>query len=238
MVRQIWTFILLFAPYLLFGQSNSTDKRAISIADSVTLAMGGKANWDSVHYLKWTFFGKRTLYWDKWSGNVRIEIPSKELVILTNLNTHKGKVFYGGKELTNSDSNAYYMDHGYKIWANDSYWLIMPFKLLDPGVTLLYKGTVNDKKGDLCFQLELTFNEVGVTPENKYNIYINRKTYQVTQWDYFEKYTNLTPDLSNPWEHYQYYGKILLSDDRGPEMGKLTDVAVMDTVSKGLFQTL
>ena len=238
MLKQFFVSTFLFTPFLLLGQSGEIDKRASAIADSVVHAMGGKANWDSMHYLRWTFFDKRTLHWDKWSGNVRIEIPSKKLVILTNLNNLHGKVYSDGIELSNSDSNGYYMDRGYKIWANDSYWLIMPFKLHDPGVTLLYQGIANDGKGNSCFQLEITFDKVGITPENKYKVYVSRESYLVTQWDYFEKRNSTQPDLSCPWHNYQPYGNLLLSDDRGPDEGKLTNIAVMDTIPAGLFDML
>jgi hypothetical protein len=100
----------------------------------------------------------------------------------TNINTRKGHVYRSGKELMQPDSNAYFMDRGFKIWANDSYWFIMPFKLKDPGVNLSYKGEVTDPDGKSCYLLELTFNKVGVTPENKYQFYVDRKNFLVTWW--------------------------------------------------------
>lgn len=235
-MKQVLSISFLLIPSLLFSQNISSTARASSIADSVIAAVGGKQNWDNVHYFRWNFFGRRTLYWDKWTGDVRIEIPAKNLLILTNINTKQGHVYRNNAELTQPDSNAYFMDRGYKIWANDSYWMIMPFKLKDPGVNTAYKGTVTDAQGNNCYLLELTFNHVGVTPENKYHVYVDKKNYLVTQWDYFEKYTDEKPEITNPWMNYKPYGKILLSDDRGPEEGKMTDIAVMDQVPSGLFQ--
>lgn len=235
-MKKFYSIILLFLPSILFGQNQIIDSRSSAIADSVIQMMGGKQNWDNVHYLRWNFFGRRTLYWDKWTGNVRIEVPAKKLLILTNINTRQGHAFRDSKELLQPDSIAYFMDRGFKIWANDSYWLIMPFKLKDPGVNISYKGSANDSEGNPCFVLELTFNNVGVTPENKYRIYVDRKKYLVTQWDYFEKYQDEKPDISSPWGNYQWYGKILLSDDRGRDEGKLSDIEVMDEVRDALFE--
>lgn len=235
-MKQFLSIIFLLSPSFLFSQSQAIDPRAALIADSVIQVMGGKRNWDNVHYLRWNFFGKRTLYWDKWAGNVRIEIPAKKLLILTNINAKKGHVFRDGKELLQPDSITYFMDRGYKIWANDSYWLIMPFKLKDPGVNVSYKGSANNSEGTSCYVLELTFNNVGVTPENKYHVYVHKKNYLVTQWDYFEKYSDEKPEISNPWRNYQWYGKILLSGDRGPDEGKLTDIEVIDKVAEGFFE--
>ena len=237
MIRIILLFTLLLPGYCFSqNQPHSSQEQAIRIADSVIMAMGGKENWDKVHYLKWNFFGRRTLLWDKWTGNVRIEIPSKQLLIVTNINTRQGHVFRNGKELVQPDSITYFMDRGYKIWANDSYWLIMPFKLKDPGVNLSYLGSSRDSLGNPCSILELTFNNVGVTPQNKYHVYVDAKSYLITQWDYFENYNDAKPEVSNPWLNYQSFGKILLSDDRGSEEGKITDIAVMNDVPQRLFE--
>ena len=229
--------LLMLLPVFLKAQNQGTiEPRASGIADSVIAAMGGKSNWDNVHYIKWNFFGRRMLLWDKWTGNVRIEMPSKNLLILTNINTRKGHVYRSGKELMQPDSNAYFMDRGFKIWANDSYWFIMPFKLKDPGVNLSYKGEVTDPDGKSCYLLELTFNKVGVTPENKYHVYVDRKNFLVTWWEYFEKFTDTEPGIRNPWMNYNRYGAILLSGDRGPEEGSITDIAVMEVVDEAVFE--
>jgi hypothetical protein len=232
--------ILLFVSSLfsIFSQSafsQQIDSRASAIADSVIMAVGGKQNWDNVHYLHWDFFGRRMLWWDKWTGNVRIVIPEKKLLILTNINTKKGHAYRNGVEFTQTDSVNYFMDRGYKIWANDSYWLIMPFKLKDPGVNVKYLGAEKDSFGTNCFLLELTFNKVGVTPENKYHVYVDRKSYLVTEFDFYAKSTDNKPGFRDPWQNYQRYGKILIANDRGQD-GKMSDIEVMDEVPAGLFE--
>ncbi|MEO5674915.1 MAG: hypothetical protein ABIQ74_09730 [Chitinophagales bacterium] len=227
----------LFACFLfvsITAHCQNNDVRAASIADSVMMKMGGKQNWDNTHFLKWNFFGKRTLWWDKYTGNVRIEIPEKKLLIITNINTHHGHAYRNNAEIRQPDSVSYFMDRGYKIWANDSYWLIMPFKLKDPGVNLKYLGISKDSLGTDCFLLELTFNKVGVTPENKYHVYVDRKLYLVNEFDFFEKGTDKSPEFRDPWRNYQRYGNILLADDRGE--GKLSDIAVLEEVPSGLFE--
>jgi hypothetical protein len=167
---------------------------------------------------------------------VRIEIPAKQLIILTNINTRTGKVFRNKIELKQADSNAFFMDRGYKIWANDSYWLLMPYKLKDPGVSISFIGTEKDSAGNNCNVLQLTFSKVGVTPDNKYHIFIDKKTYLVTQWAFYEKFSDATPEFIDPWNNYERYGNILLSGDRGKYDGKLTDIAVMDSMPMELFE--
>lgn len=216
------------------SKSQSTDARASQIADSVITAMGGMNAFNNAHYLQWTFFGRRNLTWDKWTGNCRIEMPARKMVILVNLNSKKGKVFRNGNEITQPDSVDFFMNRGYQIWVNDSYWLIMPFKLKDPGVNLQYMGMRSDSTNKNCYVLKLTFNNVGVTPENKYMVFVDPKTYMVTQWQYFAKASEDTPDISTPWKNYQWYNHIQLSGDRGGQ-GQLGGIAVLDSMPPDWF---
>ena len=57
-----------------------------------------------------------------------------------NIHSMKGKVKMGGEELSHPDSLSKYLEKGKNMWINDSYWLVMPYKLKDSGVTLKYVG--------------------------------------------------------------------------------------------------
>ena len=81
-----------------------SDAKAVKIADKVMKANGGRKNWDATHYIAWNFFGSRTLVWDKYTGDVRIENLKNDTKILVNINTLKGKVYKNGAELTQPDS--------------------------------------------------------------------------------------------------------------------------------------
>ena len=59
-----------------------SDPLAIVLADRIMSAMGGREAWDKTRYIKWKFFGRRTLLWDKESAKVRIEIEQGNQVIL------------------------------------------------------------------------------------------------------------------------------------------------------------
>ncbi|MFT5618244.1 MAG: hypothetical protein ACI85I_001475, partial [Arenicella sp.] len=167
-----------------FNLENS-DEQAILIADKVMEAMGGRKNWDETRYIGWNFFGSRKLLWDKKSGNVRIEIPSKQTVLLVNVFNHTGKVKIGEKQLTQPDSIAKYVKQAENIWINDSYWLIMPFKLKDSGVTLKYLREDTVQTGQKAAVLQLTFEEVGKSPDNKYEVFVDKETNLVSQWAFF-----------------------------------------------------
>jgi hypothetical protein len=80
-----------------------SDAKAIVIADSVMRAMGGRGQWDAVKYLHWTFFGRRTLLWDKKNERVRIDFLNRPLKIIMSLKDKTGRVWQDGLEMTNRD---------------------------------------------------------------------------------------------------------------------------------------
>lgn len=218
-----------------FDQRHS-DPRAIAIADEVMTAQGGRRAWDATRVIRWTFFGRRTLSWDKWTGDVRIEWLKRPLKIIVNVNTGAGRVQLDSVEQTHPDSLAKYLDLGKKVWINDSYWLVMPFKLKDSGVTLKYLGERATESGAPADLLQLTFAGVGVTPDNKYHVWVDKKSRLVTQWAYFEKSGDEKPEIQNPWADYQRYGEILLAADRGKNEGSMTPIEVFETPPAGVFE--
>lgn len=212
-----------------------SDEKAIAIADEVMDAMGGRRAWDTTRYFQWTFFGRRNHTWDKIGQRSRIEIPGDSTVMILNLNDQSGKVFIGGEELSIPDSTTKLLEGAYRMWINDSYWLVMPFKLKDSGVTLKYAGQDTTTAGAPADVLELTFADVGVTPDNKYLVYVDKDSRLVTQWDFFGSYSDSLPRFQSPWPDYQTYGDLLLS---GGAIGgnRLTNISVSQEVDEALFE--
>lgn len=212
---------------------DGSDPAAIELADSIMMAMGGRANWESTRFISWNFFGRRDLVWDKSTGRVRIESPNDSTIYLVNVQTGEGRVQIKGEELLEADSLATMLDRARRIWINDSYWLVMPYKLKDSGVTLTYLGEEKNTKGVKCNVLELTFNEVGVTPENKYQVYVGVHDNLVNEWRYFQRAAQDSASAIWPFDNYKKYGNILLSadrsDDRGPKNVKV-DATLPDAV--------
>lgn len=211
-----------------------SDPAAIELADSVMWAQGGRAAWDETRFISWNFFGRRKLAWDKQEGRVRIESLPDSTIYLLDMKTGKGRVRIKNTELVEADTLGKMLKRAERIWINDSYWLVMPFKLKDSGVTLKYLGEDTLQTGGFCNVLQLTFENVGSTPENKYHVYVDRKDNLVKQWAYFEKATQDTASAIWPFDNYKQYGKILLSaersDGRGPK-----EVSVNDALPDALF---
>ncbi len=208
----------------------ASDPEAIAIADKVMEAMGGRTAWDNTRYLRWNFFGRRTLLWDKQTGDVRIDVPADSAIYVINVNEDGGQVMMGGEEITNPDSLAKYVEAGKKIWVNDSYWLVMPYKLKDSGVTLTYAGEDTMQTGAMADVLEMKFENVGFTPQNRYEVYVDKSDNLVKQWAYYSEATLDSPNFITPWIDYQEYDGIMLSGNRGKN--KLSDIDVLDSIPR------
>ena len=214
----------------------NSDAEAIRIADEVMDAMGGRNAWEATRYLAWDFFGSRKHIWDKHTGDVRIESKRDNYKLIMNIHTMKGKVWKDGAMVTHPDSLAKFLDKGKSAWINDSYWLVMPYKLKDSGVTLKYIGddkTVENTDADV---LELTFKKVGKTPHNKYLVFVDKKTRLVTQWTFFTNATDEEPRFATPWTGYEKHGNIMLSGGRGTY--ELKDIEVLNEVPQNTFKEL
>ncbi|MCU0324048.1 MAG: hypothetical protein MUF45_02180 [Spirosomaceae bacterium] len=232
MKKLILTFIFL-SSIQVFAQES--DPKAIELADKVMKALGGTKAWDNTRHITWNFFGSRRLVWDKWTGNVRVDNLRDGMTSLININTETGKIFKNGTEITQPDSVAKYVKRAKGAWINDSYWLVMPYKLRDDGVTLKYIGKEKTQDGKDAEVIQLTFKNVGNTPDNKYKVFIDPASNLVVQWQYFAKFTDEKPGFTLPWQNYKPYGKILLSGDRGER--KLTDIKVFEALPDAIYQS-
>ena len=221
-----------------FNESGS-DARAIEIADATMEAMGGRAAWDGTRVLTWRFFGRRLHVWDKWSGDFRVEYRDREsgdaYIAISNLSTGEGQVWRNGEALAGADLEAA-LKRARSLWINDSYWLFMPYKLKDTGVTLRYLGEGATEAGRPADMLELTFQDVGDTPQNKYHVWVARDSGLVEQWAYFADASDPEPGFVIPWGNWRRHGEIMLSDDRG-EGRAHTDVAVLGEAPEGAFSS-
>jgi len=218
------------------------DPKADAVAAQVMQALGGQTAWDGTRYLHFTFAGRRTHTWDRWTGRHRVEGKTKEgksFVVLDNLQSRTGRAWTDGKEAAGDDLKKM-LELGYGTWVNDTYWLLMPYKIKDPGVHLSYAGedTIGGKRYD---KLALSFDHVGLTPGDHYTAWINRDTHLMDRWAYvLESMKPSDPPGVWDWTGWQRYGAIMLAPHRtmvGGEGGKLelSDIAVPASVPDAVF---
>ena len=219
------------------GTVQAQDKKANAIVKDMLVAMGGQENYNATRFIQWDFVNRK-LAWDKWTGDVRVENPAANQVILVNINTLKGKVFENGVLVTDENKANALLEKGKNWWINDAYWLVMPWKLQDPGVTLSYVKSDTLSNGQEVDVLQLTFEGVGVTPENKYLLYVGKEDHLVQQWAYYQNFNDAEPKFLKPWNNYQKQGNILLSYDRPNENVGPKNVVVKSTFDSSLFTYL
>jgi hypothetical protein len=235
------TFAL--APQVVFSVQDAAQAAptAESVAAHVMQSLGGQQAWDNTHYIRFNFVGRRTHWWDKWTGRHRLEGQTKEgqhYVVLENVNTKEGTAWLDGKKLEGEKAKEM-LDNAYGAWVNDTYWLIEPYKLRDPGVNLSYAGeeAIDGKTYD---KLALSFGKVGLTPGDHYTVYVNRDTGLVDRWAYvLQDMPKDGPPTVWRWEGWQKYGNIMLAPHR-VQVGadrklELSDIAVMDQLPDSVF---
>lgn len=212
----------------------ASDPEAITIADQIMTAMGGRKAWDETKIIGWKF-GKRHLIWDKHTGDVRVDAPQDSAVYLLNVFSNVLKAQVGGQAVEDSDSLANHMDKAMYRWINDSYWLVMPFKLKDSGVTLRHEREDTTMTGADSDVLSLVFEEVGMTPDNRYEIWVDKSDNLVKQWSFYRNASDSIPFAVWPWDNYGQYGGIMLSADRSDGKGP-KDVHIYDSLPSHVFQ--
>ncbi|GAB3992107.1 hypothetical protein GCM10028807_24450 [Spirosoma daeguense] len=215
-----------------FDQAGS-DARAIQIADAVMTAMGGRTAWDETRLITWTFDGARKFVWNKWSGMVRIDNLHNDQTVILNINNDMGRVYRNGEELTQPDSVAKYIKQSKRQWLHDSYWLFMPFKLKDSGITLRYLGDEPTQTGKPADVLQVAPKNGNTIPGGRYKIWVDKKSHLVTQWAHFPNNTDKEPLFTLPWDGYEHHGPILLAGARGGR--DLTNIMVFTGLPGEVF---
>jgi len=119
------------------------------------------------------------------------------------------------------------LESAHAWWVNDTYWLLMPYKMREPGVVLSHAGRAQDANGSWDKVL-LTFEGVGLTPKDKYWVFVNTKTGLVDRWEFVLK-GEKTPPVPFDWKGWKDYGRIKLADDRvNPKDGMRIHFPVLD----------
>jgi hypothetical protein len=216
------SLVLVLSPAPLPAVS---DPKATAVADRVLAALGGEAAWKATRFLRFDFVveseGKivasRSHYWDKWNGRYRVEGKNKQgspYVVLMNLNTRDGSAWLAGKP-AEGEAKKQLLELGFGVWVNDTYWLLMPYKLRDPGVSLKLEGET--REGEAAYdRLLLTFDGVGLTPRDRYWVFVNRTTHLVDRWEYILQ-DGQGPATRWEWRGWKRFGGIQLAPERVSE---------------------
>ena len=185
--------LALATPMPALVAAADSDPRAVKLAEQVLKALGGRERWDALTGLRWSFGSAmhdtvrstRRHAWNKRTGEHRVEGTNragvKFVFIHTVGDTTRGAAWMNGQAIE-GDSLHKLIKRAEALWVNDTYWFLMPYKLLDPGVHLGYEGEVRDSLGTFD-RLSLSFDHVGLTPGDHYWVSVNRRNHRVERWD-------------------------------------------------------
>lgn len=235
------------APAKAMGKA---DAASAQVVKELTDAMGGQKTWDDLPYFRFDFVairdGKEIArfrhWWDKRLGRCRVEGPDdkeRTVTAIFNVQDRKGRTFTDGIVDSDSANIASILKMGYERWVNDTYWIIMPFKLRDPGVILKHDRTERTEDGIEYDILELSFEQgVGLTPADHYWLYVNRNTHLIDKWEYVLTGQKPPPQPSS-WEAWTSVGPLRLSLARRfqgkPVMLRFENVATPTTMDETVF---
>ncbi|MFC5282847.1 hypothetical protein [Pedobacter alpinus] len=239
---------LLFLCAFLFSFISLVNAQSkAEIFEKVWKAVGGKSTFEKSRYLEFDFAAERNgksnqprkHFWDRYTGDYRLEMPQsdgKKMVVLFNTNTQKGKAYENGILVPDSLNNQL-VKRAYASFINDTYWLITPVKLEDPGVNTNLEADelIN---GINCHTIHLNFDKVGLTPGDQYWLYVNDKTGEVVRWKFLLQKQQNTSVFD--WTPYQDLGNGLKLSTRKTNLANQSSIyfpvaRVLDTLDKNTF---
>ncbi len=204
---------------------SKSDPQAIQVVEQMWQALGGKTTWQKARYISFHWIVERDGHtladyrhdWDRYTNRYRLEgiiRGGQHLVALLNLDTKDGEVYLNGQKVTTDSTLNKTLGFAYARFINDSYWLLMPYKLNDPGVILKYQGE-DETEGRKSDVVQVTFEHVGLTPEDTYWAYIDKEDHLMHRWAYVlqDQPRDAEPTVAW-WEDWQPFGGIKLATNR------------------------
>ncbi|HEV2721904.1 MAG TPA: hypothetical protein VG323_17925 [Thermoanaerobaculia bacterium] len=234
-----FSLTLLFSNSAL-AQNNPADDLARRAID----ALGGPAALEKARYFDFTFtvqhgnervtsFPQR---WDRLTGEYRVsgrDPKRNDFVVIMNVKTRKGRAWLNGEEVHDSRLTDT-LDLAYRCFSNDTLWLMMPLRMLDPGVR---RETVGDRS-DSCGR---TWDVVKLTIEGDTHwAWINRDTGIVEEWDmHLQNASADEPPVQVMFHDFARYGGLWISTRREVRNKNQTvvleNLKVASEVAKGAF---
>lgn len=215
------------------GGPASADAGARALADSIVAACGGWEGWKDARYLEFRFVvllegaeRRRTSHrWDRHTGDSRIEGVDKDgkpFVVVWNEKTGIGEARRDGQPV-GPEELAAALERAQQLLVNDSYWLLVPFKLHDPGVHLSDAGARTDSTGRVRRVLALSFDEgTGLTSKDRYWLFVEPGTGRVDGWEYLlESAEPGSPPTVFAWSEPVQTGAIRLAQEKRSADGRL-----------------
>jgi len=231
-MKKILVLALVAAASSALARAQDRDERADAIGKEFIAALGGESAWDKARQFRFDFVVVRdgqpvariSHAWDRYTGDYRVSGTDKSgapYVVYFNVNTKEGQALVNGKPAEGEARDAL-LKTAYGRFINDSYWLLAPWKIFDPGVHRAYEGEKPCPDGGTCDVLRLSFDNVGLTPKDRYWLWITRDGRKMVQWQYLLNGATEDPTTAT-WKDWQKVGGIMIAMDK-PMVGKPAEI--------------
>jgi len=189
------TLLLFGFMYLKYNEDLPTGPKgaaADQLATQMLAALDEEA-YVNTDYLEWTFKGRHHYKWYKTDNTCEVSWDSFK-VILDFENKNNSKVFVAEQEYKGVEKQKY-IDKATSYFNNDSFWLVAPYKVFDPGTERRLITTKNDKKA-----LLVTYTSGGTTPGDSYLWHLDDSGKPKS----FQMWVNILPinGLEATWENW------------------------------------
>lgn len=240
--------LLLLSAVSLAAQGRDT--RADAVGKELIASLGGEKGWEKARQFRFDFVVDRegktvarfSHVWDRYTGDYRVSGTDKTgapFTVYFNVNTKEGQAFVNGKPAEGEARDAL-LKSAYGRFINDSYWLLAPWKIFDPGVHLAYDGEKPcPEAGGTCDVLKLSFDNVGLTPKDVYWLWITKDGRKMVAWQYLLNGATDEPTMAY-WKDWRSMGGVSLSMEK-PVVGKqamirFENVSVSPTRDDALYK--
>jgi hypothetical protein len=238
---------MMLTPCLLFTLSFASADPATELAASVKKTAGGE-ELSKVAELRFKFVvyekGEKKMLaehrWDLVHSRDRVMWTDRKGTKrdgIVDLQTKKADGTVDGKKPEDAAQKEL-GEKTYARWVNDSYWLMLPLKVLDPGVRREMEPQ-RDVKGKKYDVLKLSFENVGLTPGDVYWLYVDPETKEIARWE-MQLQGQKGPPEGTTFEDYRKIGPLKLALNHvtsdGNERIVLEDVQVLTKVEDGDFR--
>ncbi len=205
------------------------DEKAEAVGKELLAALGGPAVFEEARQFQFDFvvekegkaIARLSHAWDRYTGDYRLagtEKTGAPFTVYFNVNTREGNAFVNGVRVE-SPRQEELLKMAYERFINDTYWLLAPWKIFDPGVHLAYDGEKPCPNGGTCDVLKLSFGEgVGLTPKDIYWLWITREGRRMVAWQYVLGGAQEEPTTAL-WTNWKKFAGVSLSLDK-PISGK------------------
>ena len=225
----------LVAVLPLSAAAQTADPKADALGRSLIASMGGQQGWEKARQFRFDFVVERegktvarfSHTWDRYTGDYHLSGLDKTgapFSVFFNVNTKEGQAFVNGQPLEGEAKDAM-LKNAYGRFINDTYWLLAPWKVFDPGVHRAYDGEKpcpEGSGGGTCEVLKLSFDNVGLTPKDVYWLWITKDGHRMVAWQYLLNGATDEPTLAM-WKDWKPMGGVGLSMDK-PIVGKNAEI--------------